>query len=253
MTRPMHLSVCALLVIVACSGSSARSPADPPKIAAPAASPTEAPTEAESATDSDAADVGEAAGAASEPATCVDGQGVERPAGHWLCRASHGTPPTAVPPPAAGAPDRAPAATGPTLSPEAAAARARILAGECVDPRRLEADPAAYVGKEMRLSGKALTVTQHEDYTWVQLMAVVSGNTSAPDTSLVIEVRPKDPAIVRGESYFVFGTGAGTEAVTRTLTGASQRMPKVRSLLFALTRPADAVGCWGDRVRARGG
>jgi surface antigen len=32
--------------------------------------------------------------AASAPETCVDGRGVERPAGHWMCRAIHGRTPS---------------------------------------------------------------------------------------------------------------------------------------------------------------
>jgi surface antigen len=39
---------------------------------------------------------------AAPAATCVDGRGVERPAGHWMCRAIHGSAPsTAVAPPGA--------------------------------------------------------------------------------------------------------------------------------------------------------
>ena len=48
---------------------------------------------------------------------------------------------------------------------------------EWIDPRRLVAEPAAYRNRHLALYGKAVTVEQRGDYTWVDLLAQPAGGT----------------------------------------------------------------------------
>lgn len=109
-----------------------------------------------------------------------------------------------------------------------AAQEARIRGAKVLDPRQLVSDPKAFLDQAVILQGKALTVTQNSDYTWVQLMAVVPGRTTTE--SIVIEFRPKDAALLKDECYRVTGIVAGTQKVTRTLTGATNEVPVVNGL-----------------------
>jgi len=101
-----------------------------------------------------------------------------------------------------------------------------------VDPRQLVADPQAFRGQNLYLQGKALNVEQHPDYTWVQLFAQVPGKTSSSTESVVVEFRPKAPAVLKDECYRIYGVGAGTQNVTRTLTGATNAVPYVTGYAY---------------------
>ena len=78
-------------------------------------------------------------------------------------------------------------------------------------------------------------MTQHPDYTWVQLSATVPGRLEIQQ-SVVVEFRPKRTAVLQQECYALTGTGAGTQSVTRLLTGARNEVPLVRGAV-AETRP----------------
>jgi hypothetical protein len=106
----------------------------------------------------------------------------------------------------------------------------RIRAARVLDPRQLISDPRAYVDHAIILQGNALNVTQHNDYTWVQLMAVVPGRSTTEP--IVVEFRPKDTAILKDECYRVVGVVVGTQRVTRTLTGATNEVPLVNGLTW---------------------
>ena len=95
-----------------------------------------------------------------------------------------------------------------------------------IDPRRLAADPRSFVGQNVVLRGEALTVTQESDYTWVQVMAQVPGRPAVTE-SIVVELVPRNPNVLRSECYAFYGVVRGTETVTRTLTGASNEVPVV--------------------------
>jgi hypothetical protein len=92
---------------------------------------------------------------------------------------------------------------------------------QVIDPRRLASDPDSFKGRNIIIQGKAQTVTQHSDYTWVQVMAQVPERNTAE--SIVVEVRPKDPNLIREECYRFYGMGGGTQTVTRQLTGAENK------------------------------
>lgn len=140
----------------------------------------------------------------------------------------------AIRPAARGALDVLDATPTPTAQPPA---RADAVA---VDPRRLAAEPGAFVGQNVWLYGRALNVEQRDDYTWLQIMAQVADRTVTE--FVVVEVSPKNTTILKDECYRVYGVGAGTQDVTRTLTGASGKAPLVRA--YAVEPVARTVsGC----------
>jgi hypothetical protein len=114
------------------------------------------------------------------------------------------------------------------------AASARLI-----DPRELAADPTAFIGRNVILQGRALNVTQHDDYTWVQVLALVPGRST--DESIVVEMRPKQPRLLRDECYRVYGVVVGTQTVTRLLTGATNVVPLVYGYAFE-PAPRDRFG-----------
>ena len=124
------------------------------------------------------------------------------------------------------------------------ALREEIKTAECVDPRRLAADPKPYEGKAIRLQGRALTVTQQDTLTWLQFMADVPGRRDVSPEAVVVVVSPKNSELLRGERYWVWGTAAGTAAVTLRLTGVGSTDPAIRSrIVGALDRTADELLC----------
>jgi hypothetical protein len=145
----------------------------------------------------------------------------------------------------AAAPPRPPAV--PTATP-VPPSKANAVA---IDPRRLVSDPMTYIGANVKLSGNALTVTQNPAttglnaspaYTWVQLMAEVAGKNSTE--SIVIEFQPPNRSLLRDECIRVYGVVAGTETVTRTLTGAQNTVPVLRG--YALDQGSAGpygIGC----------
>jgi hypothetical protein len=202
------------LIVVACAG-----PSSPASLSVPTqavAQPTGAPPTA-------LADVSIAPAERPEDdplstaETCLDSQGRERPAGHWMCRSIAGRPPA----------DSGGAASAPKPVNTPDPVRARAASAEAVDPRRLAADPNAYRGKNLVPECRALTVQQQADFTWVHLDADVYGVRATEH--VIVRVRPKNSDILRGNCYEVHGVGAGTETATRALTGVAATMPLVES------------------------
>jgi Lhr-like helicase len=111
-----------------------------------------------------------------------------------------------------------------------------------VDPRQLVANPSAYREANIAVQGKALNVEQHRDYTWIQVMARIPGK-EIGDESVVVELRPADTAILKGECYRFFGVGKGTQGVTRTLTGASDNVPLLRGYKYFSSVSDKYGGC----------
>jgi hypothetical protein len=135
----------------------------------------------------------------------------------------------------------APAVPQPTAVPTAPPNRAQAA---YLDPRELAADPRAFIGKNIILSGKALNVAVSKnrvggEYTWVQLMAQVRNRNSTE--SIVIHFTPKDPKFLKDECYVVYGIVQGTEEVTRALTGAKNTDPQVSGYLWE-RQPSDRFG-----------
>lgn len=97
------------------------------------------------------------------------------------------------------------------------------LAATLVDPRLIASSPSSYIGTNLYIQGKALTVTQYADYTWVQVMAGIPGKDYDTE-SLVVELRPK-VNVLKGDCYKIYAVGLGTQKVTRTLTGADNEVP----------------------------
>ncbi len=115
-------------------------------------------------------------------------------------------------------------------------------AARLIDPRELAADPQAFIGHNVILQGRTLTVNQHEEYTWVQVLALVPGRST--DESIAVEFWPKQPRILRDECYRVYGIVVGTQSVTRLLTGATNVVPLVYGYAFT-PAPRDRfdIGC----------
>ncbi len=128
------------------------------------------------------------------------------------------------------------------------AARPRREQAVYLDPRELVADPKAYIGRNILLQGKALNV-EHSDgdrlnpsYTWVNLLAQVRGRSTTE--SIVVMLRPKDPKILSDECYRFYGVVAGTQRVTRLLTGAVNEVPLVNGYAWeSVGRDAFNIGC----------
>ena len=67
---------------------------------------------------------------------------------------------------------------------------------------------------------------QSHPNSWVQILGRVRDR--AITESIVVEFYPKDPKILRQECYRLYGEVAGTQNVTRTLTGATNQVPLLR-------------------------
>jgi hypothetical protein len=113
-----------------------------------------------------------------------------------------------------------------------------------IDPRLLASNPREYIGDNVYIQGKALTVTQHGDYTWVQILAIVPGKGTTE--SVIVEMRPKY-TLLTDECYRIYGIGAGTQSVTRTLTGASGEAPLLNGYLASESSSDQYGGCAGPR------
>lgn len=127
-----------------------------------------------------------------------------------------------------------------------AAQRQRAAAATVLDVRRLVSDPKAYVGQDIVVQGKALTVTHHASYTWVQVLAAAPGR-AATTESVVVEFRPRQPDILRDECYRMWGQVKGTQTVTRVLTGARNEVPVLDGFQYqsapARTLGGQIIGC----------
>jgi hypothetical protein len=112
---------------------------------------------------------------------------------------------------------------------------------QSIDPRELAADPRRFLRQNIQVRGRALTIEQKEDYTWVHFDAVVVGRSMTE--GVVVEYRPKDVRVLRGDCYVFFGVGAGTQTVRITLTGASREVPLVQAYSWDPLPARDLVGC----------
>jgi len=107
-----------------------------------------------------------------------------------------------------------------------------------IDPRQLVADPKGFKGRNVVLTGRTLTVSQHDtsksfdalgrqpSYTWGQFMADVPERSGLSE-SVVAYWAPKDSSIVGSEKYRVWGVVRDTETTRRTLTGAENESPAI--------------------------
>ncbi len=89
-------------------------------------------------------------------------------------------------------------------------------------PRAVSADPGAYAGRNVELIGRAVEVTQYPAVTWLRL------KTEKPEQgngeSLVVELRPRQSGIVRGECYRI--SAVAREGQAGTLNAyAWERLP----------------------------
>jgi len=133
-------------------------------------------------------------------------------------------------------------ATTPTPVPDFQAAQA-------LDPRKLTADPKAYRGANIKLIGKALSVSQHDDYTWLQLMAQTPGADSYVTESLALEIRPHAVSgeVLNQDCYKMYGVVGDPQTVTRSLTGAQNDVPTVTVYRFesvAKNQYGECSGQW---------
>jgi hypothetical protein len=112
----------------------------------------------------------------------------------------------------------------PKVDPSTSKRQAKI-----VDPRRLVAEPDAHKGQNMIIQGKALNVTQNADYTWVNVQAQVPEKSTTE--SVVVEIRPKNPQVLKDECYRFYGMGGGSQKVTRLLTGAENSVAFINAYL----------------------
>src|SRR5262249_23947243 len=107
---------------------------------------------------------------------------------------------------------------------------ARVQSTQRIDPRRLVSDPQGLKGQDVLLFGQTLNVTPQGDYPWVQLLAADPGYRASE--SIVVEIRPKDPRVLKDECIRVYGNVAGVQRVTQTLTEATREVPKVDAFLW---------------------
>lgn len=114
---------------------------------------------------------------------------------------------------------------------------------EYLDPRALAGDPKAHVGRNIYLQGESNTVDQKGDHTWLQLMSLVRDRDFVTE-SIIVEMRPKDSAILKSECYRVYGVVKGTTKVKLLLTGAEQEVPLVSGYAVeSAPRGASGIGC----------
>lgn len=166
--------------------------------------------------------------------------------------------PTAVPTNVAAARTQAPTATPrptatptpqPTPPPDKGVA-------QYLDPRELVADPRSFIGRNIYLQGKSLTVEQRPAqsgglfstarpaYTWVQLLAQSRGKSTFQNESIVVEVVPADRSLLKDECYRIYGLVAGVQKVRLILTGAERDVPVVTGYAFEKARAGDYdIGC----------
>jgi hypothetical protein len=119
---------------------------------------------------------------------------------------------------------------------------------QTMDPRKLTADPNTYRGMNIELIGRAQSVSQHDDYTWAQLMAQARTDTTVSE-SLALEIRPRatSGAVLNGDCYKVYGIVADPQTVTRTLTGASNSVPTLTVYRFEPLTKAPSGYCIDNR------
>jgi hypothetical protein len=78
-------------------------------------------------------------------------------------------------------------------------------------------------------------------YTWINLQSQVPGRTATTE-SKAVELEPADKLFLRDECVRVFGVVAGTQTVTRTLTGANNEVPLIA-----------AYAAWGSSPKGSSG
>lgn len=126
---------------------------------------------------------------------------------------------------------------------------------EYLDPRELTSAPKSYVGRNITLQGRTLTVTHHDQqsgflssqpsHSWVQVIAQVRGRDDTTE-SVVVKLYPKDVRVLKDECYKIYGVVAGTEQVQLVLTGASHDAPVIRGYTWDAAPPGRfGFGCAG--------
>jgi len=117
-------------------------------------------------------------------------------------------------------------------------------------------DPRSFIGRNIYLQGKSLTVEQRPAesgglfstarpaYTWVQLLAQIRGKSTFQNESIVVEVVPADRSMLKDECYRIYGVVAGVQKVRLLLTGAEREVPVVTGYAFEKARAGDYdIGC----------
>lgn len=141
-------------------------------------------------------------------------------------------PPTATPAPPT------PTPVPPTVTPGPSKAQAQVI-----DPRKLAADPASYVDRNIVLTGEVRNVESRSNpatifkvlrlsYTWTDFLAFVPGRSDLSPESVAAYFFPKNPKILRGNPYKIWGIVRGTEDVTIVLTGATRTVPDIEVYSF---------------------
>jgi hypothetical protein len=124
-----------------------------------------------------------------------------------------------------------------TRTPSAALSPSQLNKAEAewIDPRRLMADPAAYHERHIALYGKAQTVEQRGDYTWLKLLAQPPGGTRIQ--AVIVELRPPDREISDDKCYALYGIGADTQPLPGTPAGIQDGLPFVRAYAWDPSPP----------------
>jgi hypothetical protein len=121
-----------------------------------------------------------------------------------------------------------PACTASTPTPEPATARLSVSDtnnSTYVAPRALSADPSAYKDKNVFVQGQIVNVEQFKDYTWVQIHAQVRSAIAYSAESIIVEMHPKDPRILKSDCWRFYGIGNGTQDAKLLFTGATNTVP----------------------------
>ncbi len=112
---------------------------------------------------------------------------------------------------------------------------------ETIDPRRMVAAPKDYKGKRVVITGEANNVDHYDTYTWIQFLAQVPDRNLTE--SVVVEIRPRDTAIVKSDCYRIYGTVAGTQTVKTVLTGATHESLQIDAYAWETYPPTKYGSC----------
>lgn len=109
-----------------------------------------------------------------------------------------------------------------------------------VDPRLLTSDPESYLGQNVYIQGKALTVEQETGYTWVQVLAEVRNDSSTE--SIIAFITPPEKSLLSNDCYKFYGYVDDPTIMTLRLTGAEVNVPTIE--VYAHAKKVDAdFGC----------
>jgi hypothetical protein len=91
------------------------------------------------------------------------------------------------------------------------------------------------------LQGEALNVGQEDNYSWVKLLAQVRDRSITE--SIVVELVPSDPDVLKAECYRFFGLVSGTTETTLVLTGRKNDQPQVNAYAYEPSERGESYGC----------